>query len=113
MKAQLASAEKERLNLLKKAQEDAQTLFAKTKQESELYLQEQKKSAEQKVEQMLGQAKDAIEVERRNMISEARTEVATLVVATTERLLKDVLTDEMRAKLNSQAVTALKSEHND
>ena len=113
MKAQLASAEKERLNLLKKAQEDAQTLFAKTKQESELYLQEQKKSAEKKVEQMLGQAKDAIEVERRNMISEARTEVATLVVATTERLLKDVLTDEMRAKLNSQAVTALKSEHND
>ena len=113
MKAQLASAEKERLNLLKKAQEDAQTLFAKTKQESELYLQEQKKSAEQKVEQMLVQAKDAIEVERRNMISEARTEVATLVVATTERLLKDVLTDEMRAKLNSQAVTALKSEHND
>ena len=62
---------------------------------------------------MLGQAKDAIEVERRNMISEARTEVATLVVATTERLLKDVLTDEMRAKLNSQAVTALKSEPND
>ena len=113
MKAQLASAEKERLNLLKKAQEDAQTLFAKTKQESELYLQEQKKSAEKKVEQMLGQAKDAIEVERRNMISEARTEVATLVVATTERLLKDVLTDEMRANLNSQAVTALKSEHND
>jgi ATP synthase, F0 subunit b len=113
MKAQLASAEKERLNLLKKAQEDAQTLFAKTKQESELYLQEQKKSAEKKVEQMLGQAKDAIEVERRNMISEARTEVATLVVATTERLLKDVLTDEMRAKLNSQAVTALKSEPND
>ena len=113
MKAQLASAEKERLNLLKKAQEDAQTLFAKTKQESEQYLQEQKKSAEQKVEQMLGQAKDAIEVERRNMISEARTEVATLVVATTERLLKDVLTDEMRAKLNSQAVTALKSEPKD
>ncbi len=113
MKAQLASAEKERLNLLKKAQEDSQTLFAKTKQESELYLQEQKKSAEQKGEQMLGQAKDAIEVERRNMISEARTEVATLVVATTERLLKDVLTDEMRAKLNSQAVTALKSEPND
>ena len=113
MKAQLASAEKERLNLLKKAQEDAQTLFAKTKQESEQYLQEQKKSAEQKVEQMLGQAKDAIEVERRNMISEARTEVATLVVATTERLLKDVLTDEMRAKLNAQAVTALKSEPKD
>lgn len=113
MKAQLASAEKERLSLLKKAQEDAQSLFAKTKQESELYLQEQKKMAEQKVEQMLDQAKDAIEIERRNMISEARTEVATLVVATTERLLKDVLTDEIRSKLNSQAVKALNAEHKD
>lgn len=110
MKSQLASAEKERLNLLKKAQEDAQSLFAKTKQESELYLLEQKKVAEQKVEQMLEQAKSAIEVERSRMLAEARSEVATLVVATTERLLKDVLTNDMRAKLNEQATSALKSE---
>lgn len=110
MKAQLASAEKERLALLKKAQEDAQSLFSKTKQESERYLQEQKQAAEQKVEQMFAQAHSSMEVEHRNMLAEARTEISTLVVATTERLLKNVLTEEMRAQLNKQAESALKTE---
>ena len=111
MKAQLASTEKERLSLLKKAQEDAQSLFAKTKHESEVYLQDQKKVAEQKIEQMFAQAKDAMAVERRNMMAEARTEVATLVVATTERLLKNVLTEDMRAQLNAQAAVVLQTEN--
>lgn len=110
MKAQLASAEKERLALLKKAQEDAQSLFSKTKQESERYLQEQKQAAEQKVEQMFSQARSSMEVEHRNMLAEARTEISTLVVATTERLLKNVLTEDMRSQLNKQAESALKTE---
>ena len=110
MKAQLASAEKERLALLRKAQDEAQSLFAKTKQESEYYLQEQKKAADQKIEQMMQQAQDGIAMERKNMLSEVRAEVASLVVATTERLLKNVLTDDVRAKLNVQATSALEAE---
>ena len=103
-------AEQERLDLLKKAQEDAQSLFAKTKRESETYLQEQKHIAEQKVEQMLTQAQGTIESERRKMLAEAKTEVAGLVVATTERVLKDVLTDEVRTQLNKKASEVLASE---
>ena len=110
MKAQLAAAEQERLALLKQAQEDAQSLFAKTKHESETYLQEQKRIAEQKVEQMLTQAQDTIESERRKMLAEAKTEVAGLVVATTECILKDVLTDEVRTQLNKKASEVLASE---
>lgn len=110
MKSQLASAERERLSLMKKAQDDAQALFAKTKQESEIYLSEQKKAAEAKVEQMLSQAKSAIDLEHRNMLAEARSEVSELVVATTKRLLSDILTEEMRSKLNQKAAEALESE---
>ncbi len=110
MKAQLASAEKERLELIRKAQADAQSLFAKTKQESELYLQSQRKSTDEKIAQMFSQAQGAIEVERRNMLTEVKSEIASLVVATTERLLKDVLTEDMRSKLNEQAESALEAE---
>lgn len=112
MKSQLASAERERLVLMKKAQDEAQALFAKTKQESDCYLAEQKKAAEAKVEQMLSQARSSMEVEHRNMLAEAKAEVSTLVVATTEHLLKDVLTDEIRKNLNRQAAAALESEVN-
>ena len=110
MKAQLAAAEQERLALLKKSQEEAQSLFAKTKHDSETYLQEQKHIAEQKVEQMLVQAQGTIEAERRKMLAEAKTEVASLVVATTERILKDVLTDQIREQLTTKASEVLASE---
>ncbi len=110
MKAQLASAEQERLVLLKKAQEDAQSLFAKTKQESETYLQQQKQIAEQKIEQMFIQAQNTIDSERRKMLVETKTEVAHLVIATTERVLKDVLTSEMREQVNKKVSEKMDSE---
>lgn len=113
MKVQLASAEQERLALLKKAQEDAQSLFAKTKQESETYLQQQKQVAEQKVEQMFIQAQNTIDSERRKMLAETKAEVAHLVVATTERILKDVLTNEMREQINKKVSEKMDSENSD
>ena len=114
MKAKQASAERERLEVLKKAQADAQALLANTKAEGERCLAEQRKAAEEKVSQLTKQARHAMEGERSAMMKEAKTEIATLTVATTERLLSDILTDEMRAKLNERATVLLakaKDEH--
>jgi F-type H+-transporting ATPase subunit b len=107
MKAKQASAERERLEVLKKAQVDAQALLASTKAEGERYLAEQKKAAEEKVLQLTEQARHAMEGERSAMLKEAKAEIATLTVATTERLLSGILTDDMRAKLNEQAAALL------
>ena len=107
MKAKQASAERERMEVLKKAQADAQALLASTKAEGERYLTEQKKAAEEKVLQLTEQARHAMEGERSTMLKEAKAEIATLTVATTERLLSGILTDDMRAKLNEQAATLL------
>ena len=41
------------------------------------------------------------------MLKEAKGEIVTLTVETTERLLSGILTDEMRAKLNEQAAALL------
>lgn len=107
IKAKQASAERERLEVLKKAQADAQALLANTKAEGEHYLAEQKKAAEEKVLQLTEQARHAMEGERQVMLQEAKGEIVTLTVATTERLLSSILTDEMRAKLNEQAAALL------
>lgn len=111
MKQQLASAENERLQILKQAQEEAQALLAKTKLEGEQYWQAQKKVADEKVEQIVSQARNAMEVEHRNLLNETKAEVSTVVVETTERLLQKVLTDDLRAKLNQQAISLLSNEH--
>ena len=107
MKAKQASAERERMEVLKKAQADAQALLANTKAEGERYLAEQRKAAEAKVSQLTEQARHAMEGERSTMLKEAKDEIVTLTVATTERLLSGILTDDMRAKLNEQAATLL------
>ena len=114
MKAKQASAERERVEVLKKAQADAQALLANTKTEGERYLAEQRKIAEAKVSQLTEQARHAMEGERSAMLKEAKGEIVTLTVETTERLLSGILTDEMRAKLNEQAAALLaqsKDEH--
>ncbi|MBP5191433.1 MAG: F0F1 ATP synthase subunit B [Opitutales bacterium] len=111
MKQQLAAAEKERLQILKQAQEEAQALLAKATSEGEQYWQVQKKAADEKVEQIVSQARNAMEVEHRNLLNETKAEVSTLVMETTERLLQKVLTDDLRAKLNQQAVSLLSNEH--
>lgn len=111
MKQQLAAAEKERLQILKQAQEEAQALLAKATSEREQYWQVQKKVADEKVEQIVSQARNAMEVEHRNLLNETKAEVSTLVMETTERLLQKVLTDDLRAKLNQQAVSLLSNEH--
>ncbi|MDR1255271.1 MAG: F0F1 ATP synthase subunit B [Puniceicoccales bacterium] len=110
MKAQLASAEQDRLKVVKQSQEDAQKLLERTKKESEIYLHEQKEATEGKINQMFSQARDSIEMERKQMITEARAEVVDLVIATTERILQSSLTDEVKASLNKQALEALKEE---
>ena len=107
IKTKQASAERERLEVLKKAQADAQALLANTKAEGERYLAEQKKAAEEKVLQLTEQARHAMEGERSAMLKEAKGEIVTLTVETTERLLSGILTDEMRAKLNEQAAALL------
>ena len=107
MEAKQASAERERLEVLKKAQADAQALLANTKAEGERYLAERKKAAEEKVSQLTEQARHAMDGERSMMMKEAKAEIVTLTVETTERLLSGILTDEMRAKLNEQAAALL------
>ena len=107
MKAKQASAERERLEAVKKVQADAQALLANTKAEGERYLAEQRKAAEEKVSQLTEQARHAMEGERSAIMKEARGEIVGLTVAITERLLSDILTDDMRVKLNEQAAALL------
>ena len=107
MKAQLASAEQERLNTLAKAQKEAQALLAKTKADCELYTREQTKATEVKMARLLEQSQNALVTERAQLLSEVRHETASLAVAATEKLLSSILTDDMRQKLNQKAATLL------
>lgn len=107
MKLQLAEAEKQRLSIVQMAQVEAHQLFERVKKDGETYLQTQKEEAERKTEQMFQQAQVSIENERKKMYAEVRSEVTTLVIDTTERLLKNSLTEKDKVALNQRAIDAL------
>ena len=62
-----------------------------------------------KATDVLAKAQQAIELEHKKMLADARTEIARLVVATTERVLAKKLTDADRASYNDAAARELSS----
>lgn len=113
IKTQLSEIEKQRADILRKAQGEAQQLFEKTKKDSEAYFASQKAIAEENSTKILRQAEEAISSERRNMLAEAKAEVGELVVKTAERLLFGFLKDSDKAELNKQAFESLEKSVND
>ena len=60
----------------------------------------------QKDMKMVGEAtsgREAIELEKKKMLAEARTEIARLVIATTQRVLSEQLSEADRGRYNEAA----------
>lgn len=107
MKAKLEATQQESAAIIQQAQEKATAIIHETRQTAKEYLDKQTLEATQKASDLLLKAQQAIELERRKMIAEARTEIASLVVTTTERVLAKKLSDAERASYNESAAREL------
>jgi F-type H+-transporting ATPase subunit b len=67
----------------------------------------QQKEAAEKSAGILAKAQEAIELEKRKMLAEARGEIARLVVATAERVLAQQLSEPDRVRYNEAAARDL------
>jgi len=65
------------------------------------------KDAGEKAAAILAKAQEAIELERKKMLAEARGEITRLVVATAERVLAQQLSEPDRARYNESAARDL------
>jgi len=107
MKAKLEATQQESAALIQQAQEKASAIIHETRQSAKEYLDKQTQEAAQKANDLMVKAQQAIELERRKMIAEARAEIASLVVTTTERVLAKKLSDAERASYNESAAREL------
>ncbi|MBW7893934.1 MAG: F0F1 ATP synthase subunit B [Opitutaceae bacterium] len=107
MKAKLEATQQESAALIQQAQEKASAIIHETRQSAKEYLDKQTQEAAQKANDLMVKAQQAIELERRKMIAEARAEIASLVVVTTERVLAKKLSDAERASYNESAAREL------
>jgi F-type H+-transporting ATPase subunit b len=107
MQAKLAAAQQESAAIVKKANADASRIVDDARKTAKEFLDRQTQEATVKANELLAKAQQAIELEHKKMLADARTEIARLVVATTERVLAKKLTDTDRSAYNDAAAREL------
>jgi len=66
-------------------------------------LEAQKEEARKEAEAIVAKAKSALELERQNILNDARAEIASLVILTTTKVLDRDLTEEERIRFTEKA----------
>jgi F-type H+-transporting ATPase subunit b len=108
-KAKLADSEKQHAATLQKAQQEAQAIAATARESAKAYLDKQTQEASAKTEEMISKAKEAIELERKKMLTEVREEVTRLVVETSSKVLSRELSEEDKTRYSKTAASELTS----
>jgi F-type H+-transporting ATPase subunit b len=103
MQAKLAAAQQESAALVKKASQEAGRIVDEARKTSKEYVEKQTQEAAAKANDILQKAQQAIELEHKKMLADARGEIARLVVTTTQRVLAKELSEADRARYNEAA----------
>ena len=107
--AKLAQTEAAIAAQLKDAQLAANKIIDESRRTAKELAERESAAATERANALIVKAQQAIELERRKTLDEARAEIARLVVATTERVLAKKLTDADRASYNEAAARELTS----
>jgi F-type H+-transporting ATPase subunit b len=107
MKAKLEAAQQESAVIIKRAQVEATKIVDEARKSAKDFLDRQTQESVAKANDILVKAQQAIELEHRKMLADARTEIARLVVATTQRVLARELSEADRTRYNDAAAREL------
>ena len=107
MKAKLEAAQQESTASAKRAQLEATRIIDEARKAAKDFLDKQSQETSAKANDILAKAQQSIELEKKKMLAEARTEIARLVVVTTQRVLAKELTDADRSRYNDSATREL------
>jgi F-type H+-transporting ATPase subunit b len=103
----LAAAQQESAALIKAAQLDAAKVIEEARKAAKDFSDKQQADAVQRAAELQAKAQQAIELEHKKMLEQARGEIARLVVKTTEQVLAKKLSDADRSAYNDAATKEL------
>ena len=103
----LAEAQTQAAALVKEAQLNANKIVEEARKTSKEFSERESAAATERANALITKAQQAIALEHKQMLNEARGEIARLVVTTTERVLAKKLTDADRASYNDAAAKEL------
>lgn len=103
MKARLTAAQAESAAIIRQAQADATRIIDDARKSAKEFLDRQTKEASEKASSLIAKGQQALQLEHRKMLADARAEIARLVVSTTQRVLSKELSTEERARYTAAA----------
>jgi F-type H+-transporting ATPase subunit b len=109
MKAKLEAIQQESVASAKKAQAEAAKVIDEARKEAKEFLDRQTQESSARAAEILAKAQQAIEIEKKKMLAEARAEISRLVVATTQRVLAKELSDAERSRYYEAAAREVAS----
>jgi F-type H+-transporting ATPase subunit b len=83
--------------------------MAAARENAKAFEDKKTQEASGKVEEMISKAKEAIELERKKMLTEVREEVTRLVVNTSSKVLSKELSDDEKSRFSKSATEELSS----
>ncbi len=105
---ELAAIQQEKTIVLKEAKNEALAIVTEAKKQGELAKQKIVEHANAAAQATLERTKTALDREQQAMVKRAKTELADLVVAATEKVLDATVDEQVQTKLAERAVAALK-----
>ena len=105
--AKLAQAQLDAAAIAKQAQLEGSRLVEEARKTANEFLAAQQSEATARANDLVAKARQALALEHKKMLEEARLEVTRLVVTTTERVLARELSDAERARYNEAAAHEL------
>ena len=105
--ARLAAAAQESAQIVRTAQLEAQKSIDEARKAAKEFSEKQQAEAVARAADTLAKAQQAIALEHKKMLDQARTEIARLVVKTTEQVLAKKLSDADRTAYNEAAAKEL------
>ena len=107
MKAKLEDAESQHKEIVQKASQEAQQIVNDARAVAEDKISQASQDAVSRAAEIISKAEQQIELDRKNMLDEARSEIARLVVATTSKVLSKELSEEDRNRFTESASSNL------
>jgi len=107
MKAKLDAVQQESVASARRAQLEATRIIDEARKSAKEFLDKQTQESAAKAGEIIAKAQQVIELEKKKMLAEARTEIARLVIAITQRVLAREMSDADRRRYNESAAREL------
>lgn len=103
IKQKLASTQQENLAAIQKAQQEASAIIESARKTAKELADREAKAATERAADLIAKAQQAVELEHKKMLQEARGEIVRLVIQTTQAVLAKELTESDRSRFSEAA----------